>query len=465
VTGASPEIVRGSFRDPAGFVYIRDGTLYRQVNRVFAEEFDACETAGLHDDLAAKGLLVPHRTVGVELAATADVHRVIEPARIEFVSYPYEWAFGELKDAALLTLDVLEQALARGFVLRDASAYNVQFRDARPIFIDTLSFARYRDGEPWAAYKQFTEHFLVPLALMSTTDIRCGRLQREYLDGIPVDLGSRLLPWHTWLHPGPLLHVHLHARAMKRYEGASVASLARRRQLSKRAMFGLLGNLRHAVERLSWRPAKRTTSGWADYATAHTYSEQALAAKRRLVRSYLASITPRSVWDVGANTGTFSRVAREVAPSIVCFDFDPASVEVFYRRIRDNGETGILPLHLDLMNPSPAAGWAHEERLSLEARGPADAVLCLALVHHLAIANNVPLLRIAEAFARVGRALVIEFVPKSDSQVERLLRHRVDIFPDYTQAGFERAFSQHYAIAERERIPDSERWLYLMHRH
>lgn len=463
--GASPEIVRGSFRDPAGFVYTRDGILYRQVNRIFAEEFDACVTAGLHDALAAKGLLVSHRTVGLELAATPDAHRVIEPARIEFVSYPYEWAFGELKDAALLTLDVLEHALDRGFVLRDASAYNVQFRDARPIFIDTLSFAPYRDGEPWPAYKQFAEHFLVPLALMRSTDVRCGRLQREYLDGIPLDLGSRLLPWRTWLHLGPLLHVHLHARAMKRYENASVEAVARHRRLSKRAMFGLLGSLRNAVERFSWRPAMRTTSAWVDYSCAHTYSDRALAAKRRLVRSYLASLIPRSVWDVGANTGTFSRVAREVAPSIVCFDSDLATVELFYRQVRDNGETGILPLHLDLMNPSPAVGWAHEERLSLEARGPADAVLCLALIHHLAISNNVPLVRIAEALARFGRGLVIEFVPKSDSQVEHLLRNRVDIFPDYTQAGFERAFGQHYAIAERERIPDSERWLYLMRGH
>jgi hypothetical protein len=455
------EDVRGSFRDPSGFVYLADGVLYRQVNRVFAEEFDACVASGLYDELAAGGFLVPHRLIGLERASTPDAHAVIEPARIEFVSYPYEWAFGQLKDAALLTLDVQERALARGFVLRDASAYNMQFRDARPILIDTLSFARYREGEPWAAYKQFCEHFLVPLALMSTRDVRCGRLQREYVDGVPVDLGSMLLPGWTWARAGMLLHVHLHARATKRYQGASVAAVTRSRGLSKRGLLGFVASLRDTVEQLDWRPAG---TQWADYARDHNYSEGARAAKQRLVRDYLGSARPRTVWDLGGNTGEFSRAAREVAPSVVCFDYDPAAVELNYREVRRRGETGLLPLQLDLMNPSPAIGWAHEERSSLEARGPADVVLALALVHHLAIPNNVPLPRIAELFARLGRSLVIEFVPKSDSQVERLLRNRPDIFPEYTQDGFERAFEGHYQIAAKEPIGDSQRSLYLMHR-
>ncbi len=455
------EVVPGSFRDPSGFVFMAGGTLYRQVNRAFAEEFDACVSSGLFESLAADGLLVPHRVVGLERAWRPDAHAVLEPTRIDFVSFPYEWAFGALKDAALLTLEVQERSLARGFALRDASAYNVQFRDGRPILIDTLSFARYREGEPWVAYKQFCEHFLVPLALMSTRDIRCGRLQREYLEGVPVDLASALLPRLTWARAGILLHVHLHARAMRRYEEASVASVTRGRGMSRQGLLGFVGSLRSTVEKLSWRPADTT---WANYAGDHNYSESGLAEKRRLVREYLAAVSPRRVWDLGANTGTFSRVAREVAPSVICFDVDPAAVELNYREVRDRHETGLLPLQLDLMNPSPATGWAHEERFSLEARGPADALLALALVHHLAIANNVPLPRIAEFFARLGRALVIEFVPKSDSQVERLLRNRPDVFPEYTREGFERAFAAHYEIAATAGIPDTQRSLYLMHR-
>jgi ribosomal protein L11 methylase PrmA len=455
------ELVSGSFRDPSGFVFTTDGSLYRQVNLVFADEYDACVSSGLYDDLVTSRLLVAHRDVGVAFAAAPEAHTVIEPERIPFISYPYEWSFGQLKDAALLTLDVQQRALARGFVLRDASAYNVQFKDGRPLFIDTLSFERYEEGRPWQAYKQFCEHFLMPLALMSARDVRLGRLQREYLDGIPLDLGSALLPARTWARPSMLLHLHLHARAMRRYESKSVAQVTGTRSISKRALTGLVTSLRDAVQSLDWRPAG---TQWADYTTDNNYSGHAIDGKRRMVRDFVAAAAPHTVWDLGGNTGMFSRVAREIAESVVCFDIDPAAVELNYREVRKRGETGLLPLQLDLMNPSPANGWAHEERLSLEERGPVDLVMALALVHHLAIANNIPLARVAESFARLGRSLVIEFVPKSDSQVERLLMNREDIFPDYTIEGFERAFEPHWSIESKQHIAESERTLYLMRR-
>ena len=453
--------VPGSFRDPSGFVFTAGGTLYRQVDRSFAAEYDACVSSGLYDDLIASGLLVAHRDVGVGAAATPDAHAVLEPARVPFVSYPYEWSFGQLREAALLTLDVQERALDRGFVLRDASAYNVQLVDGRPLFIDTLSFERYQEGAPWGAYRQFCEHFLVPLALMSARDVRCGGLQREHLDGIPLDLGSALLPRGSWLRPSMLLHVHLHARAIRRYASASVAEVTGGRRVGREAMRALVGSLRDAVRGLEWTAAG---TAWAGYTSDHAYSEESVEAKRRLVREHVATVAPRTVWDLGGNTGTFSRVAREVADLVVCFDADPAAVELNHRAVRALGETGLLPLRMDLMNPSPAQGWAHEERLSLEARGPADLVMALALVHHLAIANNVPLPTIADWLARVGRALVIEFVPKSDSQVARLLRNRPDIFPRYTTEDFERAFEWAWLIESKQRIGDSGRTLYLMRR-
>lgn len=448
-----------SFRDPSGFVYSREGRLYRQVNEVFAEEFEACTSSGLYDALIRDRLLVPHRLADPALAATPGAYAVIEPERLPFISYPYEWCFGELRDAALLTLDVQLRALEQGFVLRDASAYNVQFVDGRPVFIDTLSFERYREGEPWAAYKQFCEHFLVPLTLMATRDVRCGLLLRDCLDGIPLELGSALLPRRTWADPRTLWHIHLHARAQRKYSETSVSSVVGTRKMSKAALVALIGNLRGAVARLEWRPAG---TQWADYVDATNYSEAAASSKQQLVRQFLCRAAPATVWDVGANTGVYSRVAREVAPFVVAFDIDPAAVERNYRTVRAREETGILPLVLDFTNPSPALGWAHRERMSLAERGPADAVMALALVHHLAIAGNVPLDHVAEFLARLGRTLVIEFVAKSDSQVQRLLRNRPDIFPDYTPEGFERAFGRYFQLDDRQRVDDADRWLYLM---
>jgi hypothetical protein len=453
------QAVDGSFRDPSGFVFTRDGTLYRQVNTGFRPTFEAFLSSGLYDELARDGLLVPHADAGLEHAATSDAFAVLRPERIPFISYPYEWSFGELRDAALLTLELQQRALARDFVLRDASAYNVQFRDGRPVFIDTLSFEPRVEGTPWIAYGQFCEHFLVPLALMSLSDVRCSTLLRSHLDGVPLELGSRLLPRASWVRPGMLLHVHLHAKAQSRYAGASVSAKGRGRTMSRNAVSGLVASLRSAVEGLSWNPAGTV---WADYATDNSYTSSAARSKRDILTEYLRPLGASTAWDLGGNTGDYSRAAREVVPQVVSFDLDPAAVERNYRRVRDQSETGILPLVLDLANPSPAQGWAHRERMSLEQRGPADVVLALALVHHLAIGRNLPLPRIADFLARLCRSLVIEFVPKEDSQVQRLLQNRPDIFPDYTREGFERAFAGRFRIDGVRPVEDSGRQLYLM---
>ena len=452
-----------SYRDPSGFVFTRDGTLYRQVNRVFQDRFRAFLDSGLYAELQERRLLVPHREASLGLAASADAVAVLEPELVDFVSYPYEWSFGQLRDAALLTLELQELALARGFTLRDASAYNVQFVGGRPLFIDTLSFEPREEGAPWAGYRQFCEHFLVPLALMSRVDVRIATLLRSHLEGIPLDLGSRLLPRGTWLRPGLLFHIHLHAMAQRRYADPGPAAGSRggaaRRGVSASAAKGLVGSLRSSIEALDWRPAG---TEWADYTEDNNYSTEAAGSKREAVLAMLRGLGARTAWDLGANTGEYSRAAREVVPSVIAFDLDPAAVERNYRRVKAERESGILPLLLDLTNPSPALGWAHQERLSLEERGPADVLLALAVVHHLAIGHNLPLERVASFLARLGRSLIVEFVPKSDSQVQRLLRERPDIFPDYTAEGFEAAFRGSFRIERAVPVADSERTLYLM---
>lgn len=453
------QAIEGSFRDPSGFVYTRDGILYRQVNHSFRQPFEAFLGSGLYDELVREGLLLPHEQVGLELAATADAYTVIRPERVGFISYPYEWSFGQLQDAASLTLEIQERALARGFTLRDSSAYNIQFHSGRPVLIDTLSFEPLEEGKPWSAYKQFCEQFLLPLTLMSMRDVRCGTLQRSYLDGIPLDLGSRLLPRRTWVSPSTLLHIHLHAWAQGRYAGSAASSAAKGRRMSRQALTSLIKNLAEAVRRLSWRPAG---TEWADYVDDNNYTRAAAQSKRDLVIGLLSTAPPRTVWDLGANTGEYSRAAREVASQVVSFDLDPAAVERNYRRVRAERETGILPLVLDLANPSPSQGWAGRERLSLAERGPADALLALALIHHLAIGHNLPLEKVASYFSSLGRRLLIEFVPKSDGQVKRLLLSRPDIFPGYTREGFEQAFARHFTIEFSAPIADSQRWLYSM---
>ena len=450
---------RGSFRDPSGFIFNIDGIFYRQVNHSYRDDFDRLIASGLYDELREAGLLLEHTEVGGDLAQSDEAYKIIRPEQLAFVSYPYEWSFGQLKDAALLTLDIQRRALERGMSLKDASAYNVQFVRGRPMLIDTLSFESYRDGAPWAAYRQFCQHFLAPLTLMSRRDVSLGQLSRIHIDGIPLELASKLLPARTKLDFSIQLHIHAHARMQRKYADRPGDSSRTQRRLSRRALANFIESLRGLVARLAWTPEGTT---WSEYYQGDSYDEAGLEDKKRIVEAFLDRAAPASMWDLGANTGLHSRLASRKGIFTVAWDIDPAAVELNYRQVARDGETHLLPLILDLTNPSAAIGWANEERMSLRQRGPADAVMALALVHHLAIANNVPLPRIAEHFGDLGRHLIIEFVPKTDPKVRKLLASREDIFSSYTLPGFEEAFGQRFRILSREQIQNSDRHLFLM---
>ena len=454
----------GSFRDPGGFLFRRDGRLLRQVNAACGADLDLLHSCGLYDTLVDKGLLIPHTEADLGLAPAPGAVRIIEPELVPFISYPYEWSFSQLKDAALATLRIQRLALRHGMSLRDASAYNIQFLGGRPVLIDSLSFAAYRSDEPWVAYRQFCQHFLAPLALMAHCDVRLGSLLRTNIDGVPLDLASQLLPWRTRLSGGLLMHIHLHARSQRRHadsRGGTNSARARATKVGPQALAGILDSLRGAVRKLSWNPGG---TEWGDYYEDTNYSREALAGKRELVGRLLDRTDSRIVWDLGANNGHFSRVASERGLLTVASDIDPAAVEKNWLACREGAEPHLLPLLIDLTNPSPALGWDHRERDSLLDRGPADTVIALALIHHLAISNNVPLPRLASFFARAGRHLILEFVPKNDSQVQRLLATREDVFPDYHLAGLEAAFAPLFDCTEKVRIDGSERTLYLFTR-
>lgn len=448
-----------SFRDPSGFLFSRDGVLYRQVNRKYEPEYAKLMESGLYEKLVKAGLLVQHAEVDQEPADATLAYKIIQPERVPFISYPYEWSFGQLKDAALATLSIQRRALKAGMSLKDASAYNIQFVRGKPMLIDTLSFETYKEGQPWVAYRQFCQHFLAPLALMALKDIRLNQLLRVYIDGVPLDLASSLLPSGTRFNFGLLTNIHLHAGAQKRYSGAEVKS--RGGGMTKQAMTGLIDGLDSAVRKLEWKPGG---TEWGNYYDITNYSDAAFEHKKQLIREWTTEKKPMLVWDLGANNGVFSRVAAEEGAFVVSSDIDPTAVEQNYRQVKSAKEENLLPLLIDLTNPSPSIGWANEERDSFGGRGPADMILALALIHHLAISNNVPLPQVADFFASIGKQLVIEFVPKSDSQVQKLLVSREDIFPNYTREGLEAAFRQRFRICEAVNVKESERVLYLMER-
>jgi hypothetical protein len=454
----------GSFRDPAGYVFFSDNAIYRRIEPAGREAYERLMHSGLYDALTRDGLLVAHEDLGRQ-PDQPGAWTVIRPERVPMVSYPYEWCFSQLRDAALLMLRVQRRALEFGLSLKDASAYNVQFLRGRPILIDTLSFDTHRPG-PWLAYRQFCQHFYAPLLLIAHTDPRLARLSQTFIDGVSLPLASRLLPRYTWLRPGPLMHVHLHAKAEEKWgrsrgheaPALRVPGSAGRLTPRDRPLAPLIDSLERAIEGLRWEPR----SAWASYyAEQPSYQQAAYDRKRTIVADWLQRVRPRTVWDLGANTGEFSKTAMEQGASVVALDGDPACVELMYREMKASGTERLLPLVADLANPSPAIGWGNAERMTLDQRGPADLLLALALVHHLAIGNNVPFGGIAEYFSRLARRAIVEFVPRTDLMVTQMLRGREHVFPDYEAEHFERAFASYFALDERIVIEPSNRVLYL----
>ncbi|MEI3039413.1 MAG: hypothetical protein V8T90_10185 [Victivallales bacterium] len=445
-----------SFRDPAGVVFYENGVVKRRINACYMPQYRKLIGSGLYRELVAAGMLVPHRELPEE---SGPEELVIRPLRIPMISYPYEWSFGMLRDAALLTLRAHKTALRYGMCLKDASAYNIQFIAGRPLLIDTLSFEVYQEGEPWCAYGQFCRHFLAPLLLMCHTDLRLNQLLRVYLDGIPLDLADRLLNGKGgWT---ARVHIRWHARAVQKH-GEEVREHCRKRvRLPMSRQIAMIGSLENAVSRLKLR---KIVTEWGDYYSGTNYSAGAAAGKLECVRKLLAETGAGTVWDFGANDGRYTRLALSSGASLaVAFDMDPVAVERNYNTVRKSGEQ-ILPLLLDLSNPSPSIGFANRERTALPARGTPDCILMLAVIHHLAISNNLPLPRIAEWLGGLTAFLIIEFVPKEDSQVQRLLRNRADVFPGYTQESFEREFSRFFQLRHRIALPESLRTLYLWER-
>lgn len=446
-----------SFRDPSGFLFYDNGPIYRQINIIYKENYDLLMESGLYKALIDQNLLVAHEEVDIEGPEPGKAYKIIKPEPIPFISYPYEWCFNQLKDAALTTFKIQKTAMDFGMTLKDCSVYNIQFLKGRPVFIDTLSFEKYHEGRPWIAYRQACQHFLAPLALMSYRDIRLNQLFRIYMDGMPLDLASSLLPSSTNLKVSLLSHIHLHAKSQKHYADKTVKMNSHK--VSRLSFMGLIDNLESAIRKLKYKAGE---TEWGDYYNDTNYIPEAIENKKEIVAKFLDRTKSGIVWDLGANDGLFSRIASDRGLYTISFDIDPVAVQKNYFQSKKNSEENILPLLLDLTNPSPGIGWQNNERASLLERGPAETAFALALIHHLAISNNLPLVKIADFLSQVCNQLIIEFVPKEDSQVQRLLSTREDIFPDYTKEAFETQFGKYFIIESTEEVKSSKRTMYLM---
>jgi len=375
------------------------------------------------------------------------------------VSYPYEWCFSMLRDAALLQLDLLLAALDENMTLKDATPFNVQWFGTRPVFIDTGSFTRADPGTPWLGYRQFCEMFLYPLLLQAYKGVPFQPWLRGSLEGLDAGHVNRLMSLRDRLRPGVFTHVYLLSKAQSRYSETSRDV----RQELRSAGFGPalvkanVTRMRRTVERLRWNAGRST---WSEYADTNSYDPENRDRKLRFVREAARSQRRAVVWDLGCNTGEYSRAVRESADLVVALDADHLAIERLYRALAQENDTTILPLVADLTNPSPGVGWRNLERRTLLDRTRPDLILALALIHHLAIARNVPLPEIVDWLASFGSEVVVEFPGPGDPMVQRLLRNRGDLDFGYTRARFEAELERHFSTVAVDQLLSGQRTIY-----
>ncbi len=447
-----------SFRDPSGYVFYEGDTLRRVINPIYFPQYKKLTQSGFYKTLIKNKLLIPH-----EETLVSDDKIIITPEKIPFITNPYEWGFEQFKQAALLTLKIQKFALSKGFILKDASAYNVTFHKGKPIFIDTLSFDFYEEGTPWRAYKQFITHFFGPLVLAKYHGTDIFAMLTSFIDGIPVNLIASMLPKRTKISSVLYPNIHLLAK-MENKHSEDYKAETKIAKLSKKSQENIISSLYNYISKLSLKEA----SEWGNYYTKTNYNEGAFKTKKDLIRDWVQPLNADSLIDIGGNDGTFARTVQDIVQDIIVTDIDRNAVDYNFKQLRENKEENMLPFVCDVLQPAPGIGFNNTERNSLIERlkeyAP-DITMALALIHHITLSGNVPFEKSAEFFSKFSKYLIIEFPTREDSWVESLLvrkREFISHFDFYNESNFEAGYKRYFNIEKKENVEGTKRTLYLL---
>ncbi len=452
-----------SYRDPAGFVFRYRGEIYRQVNRSYGSAFNRLMSSGLYKKLTTARKLVSHEEAFLpDLPEDAERLVILKPEQLQSITYPVEWSFTALQDAALLHLDIMLFSIGHGMILKDATPSNVQFEYGSPLVIDTLSFDLYDEQRPWVAYRQFCEMFLYPLLLEHYGKLFIHQYFAAAKEGISARQTAALLPARSRFQLGCWFHVFLPARMNTTNTGKTASP-----SFSKQKMQQLITHLAAFVRSL--KPGMMTTANWNAYYSASIlgdgYLQNKTGAFETLLRHQVfGDIATKTVLDIGANNGHFSRLMAKRALHVTAIDNDAPSIDHLYKEIRKS-KVSLSPLVVDITDPTPATGFANHAYDSFLNRIKPDIITALAVIHHLAITRYLSLNTIADFLSKHCRVLIIEFVPRDDPKVRELLRHREDIFHQYTREDFETTFSRFFTLLGRENVAGTHRTLYLYQCH
>lgn len=447
----------GSFRDRHGRVFYRNGDVLRAINEEALSVWESLSTSRFFPAAIQGGRIIA--TEKIPATPPDGWAATLKHERLPFISYPYEWTFSMLKDAALLQLELLQAALQEGFILKDSSAFNFQWKGARPILIDLLSFKKLMPGEPWIGYRQFCQMFLYPLMLQAYKGLDFQPLMRGSIEGITPAQMNGILSLRDRFRRGVMSHVYLQNKLQSRLSDtrSDVRSEMANAGFSREMIQLNVRNLEKLIRNLEW---VSHSSDWSGYTRNTSYTSVDAAEKEDFVKQVVESRTWRLVWDLGSNTGEFARIAARRADLVLAIDADHLVVERMYRSLKRDECTNILPLVMNLSDASPAFGWRGLERKSLEQRTRPDLIFCLALLHHMVIAANIPMQEFIHWLADFRSDLIIEFIEKEDPMTRKLLRSKDDQYLDYSMEFFEKCLSERCRIVNRKPLPSRLRILY-----
>ncbi len=450
------EIQYFSFRDPDARVLKTEKGFVRYLFLKYKDQYDHLMQSGLYDELVKAQLLIPHQ----EIAPDTDdisIYKIILPEQIPFQSYPFEWSFVQWRKAILAFLKINQVAIKYGMILKDATPYNFYLKGGKAILFDTSSFIFFKENNPWLAYRQFCEVFFAPLALMKYNGAQWAKLYMSALSGLPMKFVSRQLPAKSWLNISCFLHIHLHSK----YENKKIKKEHAPRGFSKAQLEQLFELFISTIK--SWESAHAFTEKWINYYEQDIESPAYLTDKQNIITNWLAEINPKTVIDLGANTGLFSMIAAKTAEQVIAAEYDDTCVDKIEKQIQKNNLQNITTLVTDLSETSPALGMLNKEYAPFIERGKSDLVMALALIHHLVIGKNLSMAHIVELFALLSNQYVIvEFIPKTDNKVKLLLESRKDIFSTYTEESLKNNFAVYFELINEQKIEKSNRVLYLL---
>ncbi len=451
----------GSFRDRSARVFTSGEQVYRALSNEAYANWQQVSKQPFFLQRSLAGQIVGSEELSSDerqkFLLPGNVAAVLRHERIPFISYPYEWSFAMLRQAALVHLELLTDAVSSGLILKDASPYNVQFRGSQPVFIDLGSFTPLVPGEPWLAYRQFCEMMLFPLLLQAYRGVDFQTILRSQLEGIPARQFIQWMRWSDLFRPGVFTNGWLQSVLESKTQAApgSTVSDLQKSGFNLQMIERMLKNLKRIIERLKWVPRQ---TQWTSYNDTLSHVADDSPAKSEFVHNICRTKQRRLVWDLGCNDGRYSKIASQQASTVIAMDQDHACVDHLFNSSFES-RSNILPLCIDLANTSPAQGWRCHERKRLEDRGRPDLVICLGIIHHMVLAANIPLPDVVDWLASLGGELILEFPSKQDAMVRALLRNKHDQYEDYSLEHLESELQKHFRIQQRQSLPSGERTL------